>query len=332
MLNRRKLLQLAALSTAAAFMPKRNFGAGLLQDVNDITPDYANSIAKSAGFTFCLNMATIMGHKLGFVKELQTASKAGFRSVEIWMDSFQKYLDNGGSTREAAKIINDLGLTVKNCIGFSEWIVDDETRRNKAIEQLKKEMDLLAAINCKRTAAPPMGATDGPVLDRKTVAERYRNILEIGSQKGVIPQLEMWGFSTNLNRASEVAYVAMESGHPAAKVLLDVFHLYKGGTSLETLHFVNPSGVDIFHMNDYPANISRSEITDADRIYPGDGIAPLDKILSLFRNQSKPIVLSFEVFNANYYKQDALVVAQTALRKMTAVTEKVKTTMHADER
>lgn len=323
MLNRRKLIQLAALSTASAFIPKRNFGAGLLSDVVDITPDYANAVAKSAGFKFCLNMATIRGHKLGFVKELQTAAKAGFHSVEIWMDTYQQYLDNGGSTRDAAKLINDLGLTIENCIGFSEWIVDDETRRNNAIEQLKKEMDLLAAINCRRTAAPPMGATEGPNLDLKAVAERYRAILELGAQKGVIPQLELWGFSTNLNHVSEVAFVAIESGHADAKVLLDVFHLYRGGSSVDTLHFVSPSGMEIFHMNDYPANKPPAEITDADRIYPGDGVAPLERILSIIKNPSKPIALSFEVFNSNYYKQDALVVAQTALKKMSAVTEKL---------
>ena len=41
-------------------------------------------------FIYSLNMSTIRGQDLGFVKELEVASKAGFRSVEIWMDSFQK--------------------------------------------------------------------------------------------------------------------------------------------------------------------------------------------------------------------------------------------------
>jgi len=329
MLNRRKLLQLAALSTAAAVIPQRNFGAGSLPGTEDASADHANSAARSAGFTFCLNTATIMGHKLGFVNELKTAAKAGFRSVEIWMNSLQQYLDSGGSIRDAAAIIGDLGLTIENCIGFSEWIVDDETRRNKAIEQLRREMDLLAGINCRRIAAPPMGATDGPVLDLKTVAERYRNILELGAQKGVIPQLELWGFSNNLKHVSEVAYVAIESGHPAAKVLLDVFHIFKGGSSIDTLHIVNPSGMEIFHMNDYPANLPPSQITDADRIYPTDGVAPLERILLLLSKPSKPLVLSFEVFNEKYYKQDPLLVTKTALQKMTALAERVKTKMHA---
>jgi 2-keto-myo-inositol isomerase len=317
---RRKALQLAAASAASVLIPTTNFAHESSASNDHETPDKP----KPATFTLSLNMATIRGHKLGFVKELETASKAGFRSVEIWMDSLQQFLDGGGTTQQARSIISDLGLTVENCIGFAEWIVDDEARRNKALEQLKGEMGLLSAINCKRVAAPPMGATQGDKLNLKAVAERYRAILELGVQTGVVPQLELWGFSTNLRQVSEVAYVAIESGHPSSKVLLDVYHLYKGESSLDTLHLVNTSGMEVFHVNDYPANIPPSEITDADRIYPTDGIAPLERILPLLQKTSKPLVLSFEVFNPNYYKQDPLLVAQTSLKKMKAAIDKVK--------
>jgi sugar phosphate isomerase/epimerase len=122
-----------------------------------------------------------------------------------------------------------------------------------------------------------------------------------------------------LGRVSEVFYVALESGHPSAKVLLDIFHLYKGGSSIETLSLVNPSSVEVLHMNDYPAQLSSSIITDADRIYAGDGAAPTKRILNTLGKRDTPLVLSTEVFNKNYYMQDALVVAKTALEKMKKV-------------
>jgi sugar phosphate isomerase/epimerase len=181
-------------------------------------------------------------------------------------------------------------------------------------------MDMLAQLGCKRTAAPPAGATEKPGLDLKRAAERYRTILEIGDKTGVVPHLELWGFSQNLNRLSEVLYVAIESGHPSARVLLDVYHLYKGGSSLDSLPLVGKPAIEIFHVNDYPANLPPNTITDADRIYTGDGVAPIRRILQTIRNPDKPIVISFEVFNKNYYQQDALVVAKTALNKMKAVT------------
>jgi len=301
-----------ALSTLGA-----SVGASLLAT----TDGRSMTTAKPAApFTLCLNMSTIRGQNLGFVKELEVASKAGFRSVEIWMNTLQAYLDKGGSLTEAKQRLNDLGLKVENAIGFATWIVDDDAQRAKALDQLKREMDQLAAIGCPRTAAPPMGATNVAGLDLKKAAERFRKICELGDQTGVHPQLELWGFSKNLNRLSDVMYVATEAGHPSAGVLLDVYHLYKGGTSLVSMPLVGQLAVEVFHVNDYP-RIEPATIVDADRIYPGDGIAPIKPILNAIRNPDRPIVLSFEVFNKGYYEQDALVVVKTAFEKMKKITQ-----------
>jgi sugar phosphate isomerase/epimerase len=265
-------------------------------------------------------MATIRGHKLGFIKELEVAASAGFKAVEIWVESLQTYLSQGGSLPDAKKRIRDLGMQIENAIGFAAWIVEDETARRKGLEQMKKEMDMLAQIGCKRTAAPPIGATDMPLLDLRKVAERYRAVLEIGDQTGVVPHLEMWGFSKNLSRVSEVTFAAMETGHPAARVLLDIFHLFKGGSSIDTLPLIRPSAVEILHMNDYTADRQPASITDPDRIYPGDGVAPIKRILEILQHKEKPLVISVEVFNKNYYTQDPTLVARTALAKMKSIT------------
>ncbi|MDP9048292.1 MAG: sugar phosphate isomerase/epimerase [Bacteroidota bacterium] len=274
-------------------------------------------------FIYCLNMATIRGHKLGFVKQLEVASAAGFRSVEIWIDSLKEHLKNGGTTRDVRKRLGDLGLTVEDSIGFGKWIVDDESTRRQALEQINIEMGLLAQIGCKRMAAPAMGATDVSPGNLDIVAERYRTILDLGAKSGVVPQLEMWGFLKILSNVSDVLYVAMQSGHPSARILLDIFHLYWGNTSLDTLPLMNPMAVDILHMNDYPAGIPWQTITDADRIYPGDGMAPIKRILKILLRHDRSLVLSTELFNKEYYKLDAFTVAKTALAKMRSATENI---------
>jgi len=278
---------------------------------------------KAQPFTYSLNMSTLRGHKLGFRKELEVASKAGFGSVEIWINTLQDYLKEGGSLKEAKKIIDDLGIKVEDAIGFATWIVDDESARSKAIEQLKVEMDQLAQIGCPRIAAPPMGATTGASLDLAKVAERYRTILELGDKSSVVPHLELWGFSKNLSRVGEILYVAVESGHPSARLLMDVYHLHKGGSGMDAVKDVGKPLVEIFHINDYPATPPRESITDADRVYAGDGVAPLKDLLKSLKNPDRPVILSFEVFNKDYYAQDALLVAKTGLAKMKKVTEGV---------
>jgi sugar phosphate isomerase/epimerase len=281
-----------------------------------------SGIKKSnTAFNYSLNMSTIRGQKLGFIKELQVAAKAGFTSVEIWIDTLQSYLQNGGTTTEAKKIIDDLGIKVENAIGFAKWIVNDDTIRKTALEQLQREMELLAKIGCNRVAAPPSGATGLPLIDLNIITDRYRTILQMGEQTGVIPMVEMWGSSQNLKKISQVLYVATESEHKDALVLLDAFHIYKGGSSLDSLPFVGKTAIEVFHINDYPAGIPPAKISEPHRVYPGDGIAPLKQILQAIKNPDKPVVLSLEVFNESYYKQDALLVAKTGLAKMKAVTE-----------
>lgn len=309
MLNRRQALKISGLSAAAYVLP---FQSSLAVE----------SQPKPSDFKLCLNMSTLRGHKLGFIKELETASRAGFRSAEIWIDSLQQYLNSGGTIKEAKNRMNSLGITAENTIGFAKWIVDDDEVRKQGIEQLKKEMDIIAQIGCKRIAAPPAGATNTAGLDLRKAAERYRVILELGDQTGVVPHLELWGFSKNLNRASEVVFVAMESGHPSARILLDVYHLYKGGSPVDTLPLIAKPAMELIHINDYPS-INRETITDADRVHPGDGIAPIKQILKNIKRTDTPLILSEEVFNKNYYTQDPLEVAKTAFAKIKKVIEGV---------
>jgi sugar phosphate isomerase/epimerase len=153
------------------------------------------------------------------------------------------------------------------------------------------------------------------------VADYYRELLELGEQHRVIPLVEVWGFSKNLSRLGEGALIAMESGHPDACILADSYHLYKGGSPLSALRALNGEMLPLFHINDYP-NIPRETITDADRVYPGDGIAPLEALFHTLRRIGFDGVLSLELFNAEYYQQDPLQVARTGLEKLRAVVQK----------
>jgi len=305
-INRRKALGGISALTGASLLPHITVGS----------PKAPKAETQKNNFTYCLNVSTIRGQKSGFVKELEIAAEAGYDSVEIWVPPLQEYVKNGGSLSDLKKRIDDLGITIEDAIGFAQWIVDDETTRNQAKEQLKQEMDMLAQIGCPRIAAPPAGATKEPGLDLLKAAERYHAILEIGEQTGVMPQLEVWGFSQNLHLLGQVLFVAAECGHPKARILPDVYHLYKGGSPSEGLKLISGQTIEIFHMNDYPASPSREEMGDADRVYPGDGIAPISQILTDLQNAGGKKVLSLELFNKSYWEQDALTVAKTGLQKM----------------
>jgi sugar phosphate isomerase/epimerase len=303
-ISRRDLLFASGTAAGAALFP---FSAS------------ATPTAKAQKFEFSLNMSTIMGQNLGLIKELEVASAAGYQHCEIWVPTLEAYLKSGGKLSEVKKRIDDLGIKIQNAIGFAQWIVDDEATRKQGVEQMKREMGMLAELGCFRTAAPPMGATKEAGLDLRRAAERYRAILDIGVSTGVTPQLEMWGHSKNLNRVADVLFVAAEAGQPNAKLLLDVFHLYKGESSIDCLHLVGENSIEIFHVNDYVTSIKPTSITDGDRIYAGDGEAPIKEIIKRLKPTEKPVILSLELFNKELWAQDPLKVAKTGLKKLKGV-------------
>ena len=267
-------------------------------------------------FRYCLNTSTLRGQALGIVKEIEIAGKAGYDGIEVWIGGLESYQKSGGTLQDLRMRADDAGLTIENAIGFAPWIVDDPVIRKQAQEQLKREMDMLAQLGCTRVAAPPAGATQEPSLDLMKVAERYRNILDIGQSMEVIPQLEVWGFSKNLHRLGQVMFVAAESKHAKARILPDIYHLYKGGSDFEGLSLLSGSAIEIFHINDYPAQPSWEAMDDSYRVYPGDGVAPITQVLQDLRATGVGKILSLELFNPTYWKQDALAVAKTGLAKM----------------
>lgn len=272
-------------------------------------------------FTFSLNTSTIRGQNLPITAEVDIAAKAGYQAIEPWTNELERFVQNGGSLRDLARRIADAGMRVESAIGFCEWIVDDEGRRRKGLEVARRDMDMIRQIGGRRLAAPPVGATNQTNLSLAHATERYRALLEIGAQIGVVPQVEVWGFSKSLSRLGECALLAIESGHPQACILADVYHLHKGGSGFAGLKFLNGVAMQVFHMNDYPAKPGRADITDAHRVYPGDGVAPLVGMLRDLRHTGFRGILSLELFNREYWKQDALTVARTGLEKMRAVAQ-----------
>ncbi|MBM4001123.1 MAG: sugar phosphate isomerase/epimerase [Planctomycetes bacterium] len=267
-------------------------------------------------FRFCLNTSTIRGQNLSLLEQIDVVTKAGYDGIEPWMRDIEAFVQGGGKLDDARKKIADAGLVVPSAIGFASWIVDDDAKRAEGLAAARHDMEQLAAIGGVRLAAPPVGATQQAGMDLQRVAERYRALLEIGDRTGVVPELELWGFSRTLSRLGELAFVAAECGHPGVCLLPDVYHIHKGGSDFEGLRLINGRVIHVFHMNDYPAEPTRESIQDAHRVYPGDGVAPLSTILRILHETGCRAMLSLELFNPEYWKRDAFDVARTGLEKM----------------
>src|SRR6266853_2951814 len=77
-------------------------GAAALGEKLALTKTLASPAAQPAErpFIFCLNTATIRGQKLGIVKEIEVAAKAGYDAIEPWVEPIQAYVKDGGAAEE----------------------------------------------------------------------------------------------------------------------------------------------------------------------------------------------------------------------------------------
>ena len=311
-LSRREIL-----GGTAAFM-----GAAMASGVSSSASGKTQKARRTANepFGYCLNMSTIRGNNLDVPAQVDVAAKAGYNAIEPWARDIEAYTAKGGTLKDLAKRIKDSGLTVEDVIAFNAWLDDDDARRAASMENLKREMDMVAQIGGKHIATPPGQNGNGVSLDH--AAEYYRAALELGEQMGVQPLCELWGQSPVLGPLSHGAYVTIGTGRADASMLLDIFHLYKSGTSFASLDQINGAALHVIHVNDYPAADDPSKLTDANRVYPGDGVAPLGQIFRDLRDNGFRGVLSLELFNKDYWKLSAEENARTGLEKTRAAVRK----------
>jgi sugar phosphate isomerase/epimerase len=189
------------------------------------------------------------------------------------------------------------------------------------LENARRDMDLVAQLGGTAIAAPPAGAKDVSI-DLRAAAERYHALCEVGRQAGVVPQVEVWGFSKTFGRLGEAVFCIVESGHPDACVLADPYHLHKGGSPFEGVKLLSVAGMRHWHVNDYPAQPPRESIADEHRVYPGDGVAPLTPLFRTLRDAGYKGMLSLELFNKTLWQQDPQEVVRTGLEKTKAAVRK----------
>lgn len=269
---------------------------------------------KESRFKFSLNTSTIRGQKLGLPEIIELAARAGYDGFEPWMMEIQGYLDSGKSLASLKKLASDAGLDFFDCIGFPTWMAQDAEKSKAGFSQMEKEMGILADLGCPRVAAPAIGS-EAP-LDLMQAGEKYKRLLDLGRKTGVMPQLEFWGAFPSFHHLGQALMVAAVADDKDAKILADVYHLFRGGSGFEGMKLLDGQAIDIFHMNDVPGNIPRLEQQDKDRVMPGDGAAPMKELAETLKAKGGEIILSLELFNPTYYAMDASVVVKEGLEKM----------------
>jgi 2-keto-myo-inositol isomerase len=263
----------------------------------------------------CLNTSTIRPASLA--EKIAIASQAGYSAIEPWSDELTAFESAGGTLAEIRKRLADAGLKVPSVIALSNWMQSEGQQKRAAFSEARRRMEQAAALGASKIVASP--GPDCAHVDIGRAADRYRDLLQLGEETGVIPCMEFLGFQRNVYQLEQAVAIARQTGHSAASIVLDPFHLYRGGSGFGGVRFLREVKIAICHFNDAPANPPQFDQRDADRVYPGDGILPLAQMLRDLSSIGYDGYLSIELFNPRYWQADLAEVAKTAYEKSGAV-------------
>ena len=251
---------------------------------------------------FAMNASTLRGYKLSLLDQIKAVSASGFKGYEPWMVDIRSAKEKG-ELKTVCKIASDGGVSFVNGIAFGQWVNPDPKIRAAGLEETKRDMALLAEIGCTRVAASMFGVQKkgSPNVPNEAIAERYAAVLDMGREMGVRPLLEYWGHSVNLSRLEDALAVVKMLNRPDAAILADVYHTYRGGSAFSAFAGVLPEQLPVLHVNDYTSAKPREQLTDPDRVWPGDGIAPWKELFATMDARGLDPWLSIELFNPAYW-------------------------------
>jgi sugar phosphate isomerase/epimerase len=271
-------------------------------------------------FKYCLNTSTIGSAGSTVLDAIDIAADAGYGGIEPWVQELDAFVTAGGDLLAVKDKAASRGIHIVNLIAFPEWAVPENDRRKAGLAEVKRCLQMAQALDCHLLAAPPFGIHERAV-DLKEVPARFATVVDLAGEYGVTPVLEYWGIAKTLGTTGEALFVASECGRPGVRILADVFHMWKGSGHHRGFEHFGPGVLGLVHVNDYPQTPGRDAVTDADRVYPGDGLADWKQIVANLDAIAYDGYLSLELFNESYWARGPEAAATEGLEKLKVCVE-----------
>jgi sugar phosphate isomerase/epimerase len=266
-------------------------------------------------FIYCLNTSTIRPTPL--LDKIRFAAQAGFTAIEPWNDEIDEYLRDGGSIAELKSALDNSGLKVVSMIALHSWITTEGEAYQQVLTECRRRMEQAVALGSPYiVASPPQ-----EVVDLGHAGKRYGELLKIGRDIGVKPSMEFLGFVDGIKNVTSALTIAEGANDPDATVVADVFHMIRGGGTVDDLLLLNSKKLACFHINDIPSSPDPLTQVDGDRVLPGDGIADLHRVIANLRTIGYQGPLSLELFNPELWAADPLDVIKRGLDRVRAIVE-----------
>jgi len=259
-----------------------------------------------------LNGATTMQADL--MTDLRAAHAAGFDFVEIWATKLRNYL-HIYSAADLRKLFDDSGLEPLS-INSIEHVTFRSPADYAGIKAECEELSSLAAtLRCPYIVVVPGRLPDQAPSLEEIIDESVRVLTDLSAtaeRYGVALAFEFLGQTDCSVQTLDLAdEIVRRVGRPDVGLVIDSFHFYAGGSTIDMIEPLDPESLFIFHIND-AENLPREQLQDSHRLLPGLGILPLTEMLQSFKRIGYDRVASVEIFRPEYWERDPFELARDA--------------------
>ncbi len=273
--------------------------------------------AAGAGVFVCIHETSSDG--FDFKTAMEGYSKAGIKAVEPTLVKVQEFAQKD-SVAAAKRLLDDMGLKVVSCAAGVLGLVEPSPTRAKSLEDLKPRLELAKAIGADRTVTPSTGVGPYTADDFKKAVDNMREIAaELAKPYGITLMLEFTRASRFAGSLATALKLVRETNHPNYRPMIDIYHFWGGVSKFEDLELLRDGELAHLHFEDVPAEPIRELQGQTDRVFPGQGIAPLKRIVQTLKKKKYAGPASIEMFHPMYQKMDPAEFAKMARAAMEPV-------------
>lgn len=269
--------------------------------------------ADKSGLIVCMHGIT--SSEFEFRVTMEGWAKAGITAVEPDLAKAREHEQKNGKG-SARKLIDDLGLTAYSSTNQLN-LEETSEARVQAIEDLKWKVEMAESLGATRIVIPSAASQPHTIADYDQVYANLHEAGEIAKPHNVALMVEFTRNSRLINNIRTSLDVVRKLNHPNIKFMLDLYHFWAGPSKFEDLDLIQPGEIHHVHFADTPRQPPLEVAEQKDRAFPGEGIAPLQKILNKLVTLGYNRALSLELFDMTVRRTDPAVIAGRALETIT---------------
>ncbi len=255
-----------------------------------------------------LSMHQFTSAQAGYRRSLEGWAKAGIRDVEPAGAMLDDYLKTE-SLASAKRILTDNGLNiVSGAIGVSGlWEPNPDFSKN--LDAFRERCEQFAELGAPLVYSPCVTTAKFVPNDYVRCLDNIRQTADEARRFKLKVAAEFVRNSTFMASLPTALRLHRKAAHPNFGILFDCYHFWSGPSKFEDLDLIKPGEIIHAHLND-TQDLPRELLDLHSRVIPGDGVAPLPRILQKLAEKGYAGPISVELFLPKFQEADPFELAE----------------------